>query len=160
MTGDLPDYYFRLRENGAAVFRLGADPRHQRIEMEPIAHVNARSGEIRPQGDRQLTGADRAAIGAWLAQRRATLAARDADEARRTVEQLNLTAHWAQTRAAAAEIEAVADALLLAMYDLRSVLVRRRAESAEGSAAQRAAGPEPRHQKARGRDEADDEAQP
>lgn len=127
MTGDLPEYYFRIRDNGAAVFRIGSDDRSQRIEMEPVAQVNLRSGEIRAQGDRALSDGDRAAIGDWLSARRAALAAREADEARRTVEQLNLTAHWVQSRASDAELDAVTDALLLAMHDLRLVLARRRA---------------------------------
>ena len=124
----LPDYFFRIRENGAAVYRLGLDPRDQRIEMEQIAVVNTRNGEVKPHGPRELTGTDRAAIGDWLDARRATLARREADEIARTVEVLNLAAHWAQTRATEAELEALTGPLLLAMHDLRSVLVRKKAE--------------------------------
>ena len=36
MAGDLPDYYFRIRENGAAVFRVDAENRQRRIEMDQI----------------------------------------------------------------------------------------------------------------------------
>ena len=41
---------------------------------------------------------------------------------------LNLTTHWAQSRATDDQLEDVTDALLLAMHDLRSVLVRKKAE--------------------------------
>jgi hypothetical protein len=124
----LPDYFFRIRENGAAVYRLGTDPRDQRLEMDQIAVVNARNGEIRPHGARDLTEADRAAIADWLEERRATLARREADDIARTVEALNLAAHWAQTRASDAELRALTPSLLLAMHDLRTVLVRKAAE--------------------------------
>jgi hypothetical protein len=124
----LPDYFFRIRENGAAVYRLGADPRDQRIEMDQIAVVNTRNGDVKPHGPRELTDSDRAAIAEWLAARRATLARREADEIARTVEVLNLAAHWAQTRATDDELETLTGPLLLAMHDLRSVLVRKKAD--------------------------------
>jgi hypothetical protein len=41
---------------------------------------------------------------------------------------LNLTAHWVQTRASADDLAAVTDQLLLAMHDLRNVLVRKLSE--------------------------------
>jgi len=62
MATDLPDYYFRVRENGATVFRVDTENRQRRIEMNQIAVVNVRNGEIKPQGDRPLTEADVAAI--------------------------------------------------------------------------------------------------
>lgn len=124
----LPDHYFRIRENGAAVYRLTLDPRDQRIEMDQIAVVNVRNGEVKAQGTRDLTEADRAAIADWLAARREALARREADEIAQTVEALNLAAHWAQSRATDGELEALTGPLLLAMHDLRSVLVRKTAE--------------------------------
>jgi hypothetical protein len=124
----LPAYFFRIRENGAAVYRVGTDPRDQRIEMDQIAVVNARNGEVKPHGQRELTEADRAAIARWLDERRTTLTRREADDISRTVEVLNHAAHWAQSRATDAELEAVTGPLLLAMHDLRTVLVRKAAD--------------------------------
>ncbi|NHB75211.1 hypothetical protein [Rhodobacter calidifons] len=128
MTADLPDYYFRVRENGAVVFRVGTENRQRRIEMVEIATVNVKNGNIKPHGEAELTAADRAAIGEWLAARQAQLAAREVDDILRTVDHLNLTTQWAQSRATDAQLEAVTDALLLAMHDLRSMLVRRKAD--------------------------------
>jgi hypothetical protein len=128
MSGDLPDYYFRVRENGAMVFRLDAENRNRRIEMEQIATVNVKNGEIRPHGDRKLGEADLAEIRRWMAARQATLAAREIDDILRTVDHLNQTAQWAHSRATDAQLDTVTDALLLAMHDLRSVLVRRKAD--------------------------------
>jgi hypothetical protein len=128
MTADLPDYYFRVRENGAVVFRLGTENRQRRIEMDEIATVNVKNGNIKPHGEVELTEADRAAIEEWLAARQAQLAAREVDDILRTVDHLNLTTQWAQARATDAQLEAVTDALLLAMHDLRTMLVRRKAE--------------------------------
>ena len=128
MSADLPDYYFRVRENGAVVFRLGTENRQRRIELDEIATVNVKNGNIKPHGEVELTEADRAAIGEWLAARQAQLAAREVDDILRTVDHLNLTTQWAQARATDAQLDAVTDALLLAMHDLRSMLVRRKAD--------------------------------
>jgi hypothetical protein len=128
MSADLPDYYFRVRENGAVVFRLGTENRQRRIEMDEIATVNVKNGNIKPHGEVELSEADRAAIEEWLAARQAQLAAREVDDILRAVDHLNLTTQWAQSRATDAQLEAVTDQLLLAMHDLRSMLVRRKAD--------------------------------
>jgi hypothetical protein len=128
MSADLPDYYFRVRENGAVVFRLGTENRQRRIEMDEIATVNVKNGNIKPHGEVELSEADRAAIGEWLAARQAQLAMREVDDILRTVDHLNLTTQWAQSRATDAQLDAVTDQLLLAMHDLRTMLVRRKAD--------------------------------
>lgn len=128
MTAGLPDYYFRVRENGAAVFRVSAENRQRRIEMDEIATVNVKNGNIKPHGDTELSKDDQAAIADWLAARQTQLAARDLDDILRAVDHLNLTAQWAQSRAGDAELELVTDVLLLAMHDLRTVLVRKKAD--------------------------------
>jgi hypothetical protein len=128
MGADLPDYYFRVRENGAVVFRLGTENRQRRIEMDEIATVNVKNGNIKPHGEVELTEADRTAIGEWLAARQSQLAMREVDDILRTVDHLNLTTQWAQSRATDAQLDAVTDQLLLAMHDLRTMLVRRKAD--------------------------------
>lgn len=125
---ELPDYYFRIRENGAAVFRISTENRQRRIEMEEIAVVNIRNGNIRPHGDTVLTPGDHSVIEAWIEERRAVLADRDIDDIHRAIDYLNLTTHWAQTRASDEDLEDVTDRLLLAMHDLRTVLVRKKAD--------------------------------
>jgi len=132
MTEDLPDYYFRIRENGAAVFRVDSENRNRRIEMEQIAVANVKNGDIRAHGDRQLSDADLAVIRDWISARQELLARREVDDILRTVDHLNLTTQWAQSRASDDQLEAVTDALLLAMHDLRSMLVRRKAERLSG----------------------------
>ncbi len=128
MSADLPDYYFRVRENGAAVFRLGTENRQRRIEMDEIATVNVKNGNIKPHGEADLTKADLAAIEEWLVARQTQLAMREVDDILRAVDHLNLTTQWAQSKATDAQLEAVTDTLLLAMHDLRSMLVRRKAD--------------------------------
>lgn len=128
MAGELPDYYFRVRENGAAVFRIDTENRQRRIEMDQIAVVNIRNGEVKPQGDRTLSAADMAEIKAWMAARQALLAARDMDDIHRAIDYLNLTTQWVQSKASDDQLDDVTDALLLAMHDLRSVLVRKKAD--------------------------------
>lgn len=128
MGTGLPEYYFRVRENGATVFRVDTENRQRRIEMDQIATVNIRNGEIKPNGSRELSDTDIARITAWMAERTEVLAHRDIDDIHRAVDYLNLTTHWAQTRATDAQLDAVTDTLLLAMHDLRSVLVRKKAD--------------------------------
>lgn len=125
---ELPEYYFRVRENGAAVFRVDTQNRQRRIDMDQIAVVNVRNGEIKPHGDRPLSDADMAEIRSWMEERQALLATRALDDIHRAVDHLNLTTQWAQSKATNAELEAVTDALLLAMHDLRTVLVRKKAD--------------------------------
>ena len=128
MPGDLPDYYFRIRENGAAVFRVDTENRQRRIEFEEIASVNVKNGNIKPHGDHKLTPQEISVIGQWVTKRQATLAARDVDDILRAVDHMNLTTQWVQSKATDAQLEEVTDLLLLAMHDLRSVLVRKKAE--------------------------------
>jgi hypothetical protein len=128
MAGELPDYYFRVRENGALVFRVDTENRQRRIEMDQIAVVNIRNGEIKPHGDRTLSDEDIDVIRNWMAERQTVLAERDVDDILRAVDHLNLTTQWAQSRATDEQLDLVTDSLLLAMHDLRGVLVRRKAD--------------------------------
>lgn len=125
---DLPELYFRIRENGAAVFRINTANRERRIEMEQIAVVNTNRGDFKAQGDIALTPAEERVIGDWLQARLNLLAARDMDDIHRAIDHLNLTAQWAQAKATDAQLEQVTDDLLMAMHDLRSVLVRKKAD--------------------------------
>lgn len=128
MSTELPDYYFRVRENGAFVFRVDTENRQRRIEMDQIAVVNVRNGEVKPHGDRALTEADIAAIQDWLNDRVALLAQREVDDILRAVDHMNLTTQWVQAKATEEQLVQVTDSLLLAMHDLRSVLVRKKAD--------------------------------
>ena len=135
MAGDLPDYYFHIRDNGAAVFLVDTENRQRRIDLEEIAVVNVKNGQVKPHGDRVLTPRDIAAITEWLQERVNLLAARDVDDILRAVDHLNMTAQWAQSKATDAQLDAVTDRLLLAMHDLRAVLVRKKSERLSSSAA-------------------------
>lgn len=137
---DLPEYYFRVRENGAFVFRVDTENRQRRIEMDQIAVVNIKSGQVKPHGDRILSEADKAAIAEWMADRSALLARRNIDDIHRAVDYLNQTTHWVNSNAEDADLDNVTDALLLAMHDLRSVLVRKKADRLMKAAKQKIAG--------------------
>ncbi|GLO69820.1 hypothetical protein MACH17_13370 [Phaeobacter inhibens] len=134
MSTALPDYYFRVRDNGAFVFRIDSENRQRRLEMDQIAVVKLRNGEIRPHGDRSLSPEDLSAIRDWMAQRSHTLAARDMDDIHRAIDHLNLTAHWAQSKASDEQLDEITDQMLLAMHDLRSVLVRKKADRLQKAA--------------------------
>ena len=99
MSADLPDYYFRIRDNGAVVFRVDTENRQRRIEMQELATINVKNGTIKPHGEVTLSPDDMTAIRDWMAQRTALLAARDLDDIHRAVDYLNMTTQWVQTRA-------------------------------------------------------------
>ena len=135
MPGDLPDYYFRIRENGAVVFRVETENRQRRIELVEIATLNVKNGNIKPHGDAELSPADLGEIKAWLARRTLLLAERDIDDIPRAVDHLNTTGQWALT-ASDAHLDRVTDDLLLAMHALRMVLLRRKADRLTKGAAE------------------------
>ena len=128
MGAELPEYYFRVKENGAVVFKVDTENRQRRIEMDQIAVVNVNNGQIKPQGDRTLGEDDLEVIRDWMAERTATLARRTVDDIHRAIDHLNLTTQWAQSKATDAQLEEFTDDLLLAMHDLRTVLVRKKAD--------------------------------
>ena len=96
--------------------------------MDQIAVINIKNGEIKPHGKRELSAEDMKVIQDWMADRVALLAERDIDDIHRAVDYLNHTTHWAQSRATDDQLENITDALLLAMHDLRQVLVRKKAD--------------------------------
>lgn len=128
MSTDLPEYYFRVKENGAAVFRIDTENRNRRIEMDQIAVVNINNGQVKPHGERSLSAADMAVIDNWMEERTALLADRAIDDIHRAVDHLNLTTQWVQAKATAEDLDEVTDPLLMAMHDLRTVLIRKKAD--------------------------------
>ena len=140
MSTELPKYYFRVRDNGAFVFRVDTESQQRRIEMDQIAVVNIRNGEIKSHGRRDLSERDLDEIKHWIAERTALLAQRDVDDIHRAVDYLNTTTHWVQSRASDEQLEDVTDRLLLAMHDLRSVLVRKKADRLLKAASKKTAG--------------------
>jgi hypothetical protein len=128
MSGNLPEFYFRIRENGAVVFRVDTENRQRRIDLEEIATVNVKNGQIKRHGERDLSKPELAVIQDWLAKRQNLLAARDMDDLHRAIDYLNITTQWVQSKASDEQLEEVTDSLLLAMHDLRSVLVKRKAD--------------------------------
>ena len=83
---------------------------------------------MKPHGEHALTVEDIAVIQDWLDKRVALLAQRDIDDIHRAVDYMNVTTQWVQSKASEAQLDDVTDALLLAMHDLRSVLVRKKAD--------------------------------
>ena len=129
MPADLPEYYFRVREGGGAgVYRVEFSTRYQRLDLRQIANVNLNQDLIKPQGQHELLPEEIAAIRAWMDERNATVEARRIDDIHRAVDHLNMTTNWAAQKANDEALEQVTDALLLAMHDLRTVLVRKKAE--------------------------------
>ncbi|SFS03954.1 hypothetical protein [Yoonia litorea] len=123
-----PELYFRIRENGAVVFRLDGDNRDLRISYDQIAVINTNRGDYRAHGDHELTPAEETEIQRWINDRLALLQKRESDDAARLVDQLNLATQWAQTKASDSQLDSVTDDLVQAMHDLRTVLLRKKAD--------------------------------
>jgi hypothetical protein len=124
----LPNLFFRVKENGATVFRVTAETRQNRLDMTQVATVNIRNGDIKVQNNKDISDTERTEIEAWIETRRAVLDARHMDDVHRTVDFLNHTAQWVQSRATDDQLEEITDILLLTMHDLRSLLVRKKAD--------------------------------
>lgn len=127
MSMSLPTFHFRMRDNGVQVYRVVPSTRDRRMELEPVAILGLGRQEIRPRDGVEFTPAEEAELRAWMADRVALDATRRFDDVGRLTDQIGRTAQWAQSHATDAELEAVTDQLLLAMHDLRTVLVRKRA---------------------------------
>ena len=128
MAGEPDGLYFRVRDNGATVFRVDTENRQRRIEMDQIAVVNTNNGQIKPHGDAPPSPEEMAEIEAWMDARKQVLDDRAIDDIFRAVDYLNLTTHWAQTKATDEQLDRFTDDLLMAMHDLRMVLVRKKAD--------------------------------
>ena len=126
---DLPsETYFGLFAKSYAE-ALGIDySRTMEALREELGVSLEGNGEVKPHGQRTLSDRDQAEITQWMEERRALLAQRDIDDIHRAVDYLNLTTQWAQSKASDTQLEEVTDRLLMAMHDLRTVLVRKKAD--------------------------------
>ncbi|MEM1275894.1 MAG: hypothetical protein AAGH74_05175 [Pseudomonadota bacterium] len=115
--------YFRKRDHGAFAFRLDVENRQRRLEMIHIATINGT--DIRPQQGCPPTQAEIQEIEEWIA---GQTGHRPDCEAEQAINEINLLAHWIANEAGDDEILAFSDPMLLAMHDLRQVIVQRLAE--------------------------------
>ncbi|MEO1562459.1 MAG: hypothetical protein AAFR98_03405 [Pseudomonadota bacterium] len=120
--------YFRTRENGAAVFRIDTKNRNRSLELIQIANISLRKQEIRPQGDSQISDAERAEIEDWIKARLEKLTSRDKDELDRMIDQIKTTTHWIISQATPEQVDEVSEELLLTLHDMRAAIVRKKAE--------------------------------
>ena len=121
-AGSERHYYFRPRPGGAALLKIVHDPRLRRSRLHRIAGINTATGDVRVTEGHLLTDAESALIADYLAQGN-----RLNGRAARAVAEIGHIAHWAQFRATPDELAAATEDLLLAMQDLREVLVRKAA---------------------------------
>lgn len=116
--------YFRIKDNGATVFRINDEVRQRRLDLQPVAEANVRNGDIKLRKDVTLTDAERAEVKNWLDARRIELTRREIEQARLTIEHLNATANWISGKPDEDAAEEVSEDLLMAMHDLRAAIVR------------------------------------
>jgi len=121
--------YFRTRENGAAVFRVDTQNKSRRLELEPIASVAIKKAEYRVHGDAVISDAEDKAIRNWIASRLDTLKSNDERRLIDLIEDLKSTTHWIVSQASPEDLDPHMEELLLALHDMRSTIVRKKAEN-------------------------------
>lgn len=129
--------YYRVRKQGALVFRMEVSNRQRRIELNQIAAITGKD-EIRPHKRRPPTDAEEAEIREWWRTHKARREAGELDDVEVFMEELNKFTNWVEKEAPNATVSEQSDPLLMALLDLRQVIVRRLSEDAPAS--------EPRHQ--------------
>lgn len=125
------ELYFRVKDNGATVFRISDENRHKRMDLQPIAEANIRNREIKPRNNVTLSEYEEKQIKWWIRDRRALLAERELEDARQTIERLNATANWISGKPNPEAAAETTEALLLAMHDLRAAIVRYKSKAME-----------------------------
>lgn len=123
--------YYRIRKQGAVVFRMEVSNRQRRVELNQIAIINGK-GEIRPHNRRTPSDAEIVEIAAWWADWEHRKAQGDLTDTEDFMATLNQFTQWVEKEASQAEINAASDPLLLALLDLRQTIVRRLSETDSG----------------------------
>lgn len=114
--------YFRIKDNGALIFRVDAENPKKQIELDQIGAVNIRSGQVNLQPDQTLSAEEQSELDLWIAMRKLHLSTNNVQSC---IEQMNTTAHWIKSSATKSEVSDIQDNLLMAMHDLRQVIIRK-----------------------------------
>lgn len=72
--------FFRIRENGAVLFKTTGNNRQNRLEMHQIAAINIRNETVKPLGDTVLTDEETKLIADWMRERKTVLEEREIDD--------------------------------------------------------------------------------
>ena len=126
--------YYRHRKNGAVVFRLEVANRQRRIELNQIASIS-KTGKIIPHKRRPPTEAEVEEMTRWWADWHARADTEQLTESEKFLVELNEFTDWFQRRAEHAAVDAASDPLLMALLDLRQVVVRRLSDIPDEDAA-------------------------
>jgi hypothetical protein len=118
-------YYFRVRPGGAMLLRIDHDPRLRRSRMSRVAGIDLSARAVLPSDAPNLTDEEAALIRDWLDKGNG-LSGKGAE----AVAQIGHIAHWAHFIARPDELAQATEELLLAMQDLREVLVNKAAQRA------------------------------
>ena len=118
-------YFFRPRPGGAMLLRIDYDARLRRSSMTRVCGIDLATGAVLPSDAPNLTAEEQALVAEWLdAGNRLT------GRGAQAVTQIGHIAHWAQFLAKPGELDAATNEILLALQDLREVLVRKAAQRA------------------------------
>lgn len=116
--------YYRLRKQGAQVFRMEVANKQRRIELNQIASIT-QQGEIVPHKRRPASDDELTEIAAWWADWKQ----RDGDgtltKTETVMSELNHFTNWIAKDAPAEEVDRLSDDLLTTLLDLRQTIVRR-----------------------------------
>lgn len=120
------ELYFRLRPGGATVFRVTEMAKDRRMDLVQIANLNLKNASIKPSKNEALSEDETQRIQKWLNDRLVADAQSNREQIGELIDRLGLAAHWIKADAGDEDIAAIERQLLLAMHDLRQVLVRRK----------------------------------
>lgn len=111
---------------------MDIENRQKRLELQSVANLNLNKAQINSNSESPPTADEVGEIESWITARQEIIFKRRLDDILRLIDDLNATAHWLQTKADDDALGPVADDLLLAMHDLRSVIVRKKSEQLTG----------------------------
>lgn len=117
MKLNLPNIFFRVKDNGASVYRVGTAKSSGRIEFSKLATVVLKSQKINTQNEVTLTPDELREINEWMRQQRSD---RLAEDLRRISRDVNLATHQiASSSEIDDELEAAINTVLLSLFDLQ-----------------------------------------
>ncbi|MEM9061764.1 MAG: hypothetical protein AAGD13_14995 [Pseudomonadota bacterium] len=116
--------YYRLRKQGAQVFRMEVANKQRRIELNQIASIT-QQGEIVPHKRRPANESELSEIAAWWSDWKAREGDGSLYKTELLMAELNEFTNWIAKDAPAEEVDNLSDDLLTTLLDLRQTIVRR-----------------------------------
>ncbi len=134
MLLDLPELYFRIKDNGASVYRVSKSSKSGRIEFSQIATAVLRNDKIKPHSDHELTDNEIEQITNWMASQKDNHLSDLAQVFRRISRDVNLATNLLSSdNGAHKELNESINLLLLSLLDMQRATSQRAIKVRAGS---------------------------